>query len=93
MIPYSDLKETKEMFNNLSIWDKQSLLDEFNPCVVKEERKYVLADCRSNVNGYWNDTKIEYPVIVLQVMVFGDEQCLIEFVYKEYLEQVEEIKE
>lgn len=71
----------------------QSLLDEFNPCVVKEERKYVLSDCRSNVNGYWNDTKIEYPVIVLQVMVFGDEQCLIEFVCKEDLEQVEEIKE
>ena len=29
MIPYSDLKETKEMFNNLSIWDKQRFMDEF----------------------------------------------------------------
>ena len=29
MIPYSDLKETKEMFNNLSIWDKQRFLEEF----------------------------------------------------------------
>lgn len=29
MIPYSDLKETKEMFDNLSIWDKQRFMDEF----------------------------------------------------------------
>lgn len=70
----------------------KNLLDEFNPCVIKEERKYVLADGRASV-GYWNDTKIEHPVIVLQVMVFGDEQCLIEFVYKEDLEQAEEIKD
>jgi hypothetical protein len=70
----------------------QDLLDEFNPCIVKEERKYIHADGRVGV-GYWDDTKKEYPVIVLQVMVFGDEQCLIEFVYKEDLETVEEIKE
>ena len=69
----------------------QNLLDEFNPRVVKEERKYISPDRELNFRGYWNDTKEEYPVIVLQVMVFGDEQCLIEFVYKEDLEQVEEI--
>ena len=71
----------------------QNLLDEFNPRIVKEEREYTPAYCRSDVRGYWNDVKKEYPVIVLQVMVFGDEQCLIEFVYKEDLESVEEIKE
>lgn len=70
----------------------QSLLDEFNPCVVKEERKHILSDCRPGI-GYWSDVKKEYPVIVLQVMVFGDEQCLIEFIYKEDLENIEEIKE
>ena len=71
----------------------KNLLDEFNPCVVKEEREYTPIDCRSDFRGYWNDVKKEYPVIVLQVMVFGDEQCLIEFVYKEDLETVEEIKD
>jgi hypothetical protein len=69
----------------------QNLLDEFNPRIVKEEKKYILSDYRSN--GYWNNITNEYPVIVLQVMVFGDEQCLIEFVYKEDLETVEEIKD
>lgn len=68
----------------------QNLLDEFNPCVVKEERNYILSDNISR--GYWNNTKNEYPVIVLQVMVFGDEQCLIEFVYKEDLEAVETVE-
>ena len=79
----------------------QKLLDEFNPRIVKEEREYTpidcrsdfRVDCRSDFRGYWNDIKKEYPVIVLQVMVFGDEQCLIEFVYKEDLENVEEIKD
>lgn len=71
----------------------QNLLDEFNPRIVKEERKYILSDGRSGINGYWSNTTNEYQVIVLQVMVFGDEQCLIEFVYKEDLENVEEIKD
>jgi hypothetical protein len=70
----------------------QDLLDEFNPRIVKEEKKYIRAYDRTGV-GYWDSTTCEYPVIVLQVMVFGDEQCLIEFVYKEDLENIEEIKE
>lgn len=69
----------------------QDLLDEFNPRIVKEERTYISAYDRPGV-GYWNDVKKEYSVIALQVMVFGDEQCLIEFIYKEDLENVENVE-
>ena len=54
-------------------------LDEFNPHIVKITRKSY-----EYSSGYY-DEKEEMPIVVLQVMVFGNNECLIEFIIKEEL--------
>jgi hypothetical protein len=53
----------------------KNTLDEFNPHISKKEWHH------NGYGGYETHTKI--PIIVLQVMVFGDKQCLIEFMLEE----------
>jgi hypothetical protein len=73
MIPYSDLKETKEMFENLSIWDKQRFMDEFIfDCNNYEEPdnlgdlldKYSLSDILS----FYTDTEIFFELSEYDMM-------------------------
>ena len=62
----------------------KNALDELNPHIVKIERKSYQYS-----SGYY-DEKEEIPIIVLQVMVFGDQQCLIEFMFeKDYNKSIE----
>lgn len=55
----------------------QNALDEFNPHIVKTTQKPY-----SYGSGYYEETE-EIPIVVLQVMVFGNKECLIEFITKE----------
>lgn len=52
-------------------------LDEFKPHISKKEWHHN----EHSYGGY--ETSIDIPIIVLQVMVFGDRQCLIEFMFEE----------
>ena len=55
----------------------KNALDEFNPHIEKTVKKpYPYG------SGYYKDTE-EIPIVVLQVMVFGNNECLIEFITKE----------
>lgn len=54
----------------------KNALDEFNPHIVKTVQKpYTYG------SGYYEETE-EIPIVVLQVMVFGNNECLIEFITK-----------
>lgn len=57
----------------------EKALDEFNPRIVKTIKKL----CQYT-SGYYESTE-EIPIVVLQVMVFGNNECLIEFITKEEL--------
>lgn len=62
----------------------QSALDEFEPHVVKKKwvaGEFDYSSGRRLSTGY--ETSENCPIIVLQVMVFGDRQCLIEFMFEE----------
>jgi hypothetical protein len=55
-----------------------TLLDKVNPRYTISERKYYN---KEDYCGY-NNSK-DYPVVILQVMLCGDNQCLVEFVKTE----------
>lgn len=57
----------------------KNALDEFNPHIVKTTKKSYTYS-----SGYYEETE-EIPIVVLQVMVFGNNECLIEFITKEEL--------
>lgn len=57
----------------------KNALDEFNPHIVKT----VQESYRYTSGCYEKIEKI--PIVVLQVMVFGNNECLIEFITKEEL--------
>ena len=57
----------------------KNALDEFNPHIVKTVRK----SYQYTSGSYEEREKI--PIVVLQVMVFGNNECLIEFITKEEL--------
>lgn len=72
----------------------KAALDEFEPHITKKIWHGSSFDGGYHA-GYDEDVRI--PIIVLQVMVFGDEQCLIEFItvedYEKLLQDKEETKE
>lgn len=55
----------------------KNALDEFNPRIVKIVRKTY-----QYTSGSYEEIE-ETPIVVLQVMVFGNNECLIEFITKE----------
>lgn len=57
----------------------EKALDEFNPHIVKTVQKSY-----QYTSGGYEETE-EIPIVVLQVMVFGNNECLIEFITKEEL--------
>ena len=57
----------------------EKALDEFNPHIIKIVRK----SYQYTSGCYDEEEKI--PIVVLQVMVFGNNECLIEFITKEEL--------
>lgn len=57
----------------------KNALDEFEPHIVKTVQKPF-----QYTSGSYEETE-EIPIVVLQVMVFGNNECLIEFITKEDL--------
>lgn len=57
----------------------KNALDEFEPHIERITRKTY-----EYSSGYYNEIE-KIPIVVLQVMVFGNNECLIEFITKEEL--------
>jgi hypothetical protein len=73
MIPYSDLKETKEMFENLSVWDKQRFMDEFIFDYNNYEEPDNLGDLLdkyslSDILSFYTDTEIFFELSEYDMM-------------------------
>lgn len=73
MIPYSDLKETKEMFENLSIWDKQKFMDEFIFDYNNYEEPDNLGDLLdkyslSDILSFYTDTEVFFEMSEYDMM-------------------------
>ena len=64
----------------------KAALDEFQPHINKR-----VAHGSSYRDTWYSDEPI--PIIVLQVMVFGDNQCLIEFITEEDFNKSKEVVE
>jgi hypothetical protein len=58
-----------------------TLLDKINPKYTTIERRY---SSKSDYDGY--NHAIDYPVVILQVMLCGENKCLVEFVKQENFE-------
>lgn len=56
-----------------------TLLDKINPKYTVTTRKY---NGSNDYHGYNNSE--DYPVVILQVMLCGDNYCLVEFVLEKY---------
>ena len=64
----------------------KAAMDEFSPHITKK-----VAHGSGWRDTWYSDEPV--PIIVLQVMVFGDNQCLIEFITEEDFNKSKEVKE
>lgn len=62
-----------------------TLLDKVKP-MYKTKKYHESSESDWRSQGYYSD--VENPVVILQVMLCGDNQCLVEFVLKEDFETI-----
>jgi hypothetical protein len=71
----------------LSIITRCHLKSPLAETLLHPEGSYIKRQVWTKDGGYWKD--IETPVTILQVMVFGDMECLIEYISTEELNKEE----